>query len=85
MNLLNIKLNNLSNLKIFSLYLFFLLIIFIPSIYYLNLYLSKHPLLINAENEIVLKYLLFDYGDLLNNLYYKNEYVQKIQNFDHDF
>ena len=74
---------SLSYLLIFYLISVGLFIIF--SSFYLKLYLVKFPNYIDENNDIILKSLPFAFGDLLNNLYYKNEYVQKVIPFEIDF
>ena len=85
MSFLNKKISefSLSYLLIFYLISVSLFIIF--SSFYLELYLEKFPQYIDENNDIVLKTLPFVFGDLLNNLYYKNEYVQKVGPFETDF
>lgn len=85
MHYLKIKLKELSFYQILITYFGFLLIVSLPAIYYVILYVETSPNLINDENQIILKNLKFDYGSLLNNLYYNNSYVQKLKNFDLDF
>ncbi|WP_440915381.1 hypothetical protein [Candidatus Pelagibacter sp.] len=85
MNFLKIKLSdiNLKNLLFF--YIFSLVIFITISSFYLEILIDTHPYLIDKNNNLILKSLPFDYGDLLHNLYYKGEYIQRVDPFDLNF
>ena len=84
-NFLKKEIKNTSSLQIFFIYVVCLIFFLIFCNVYLSLYLNKSPFYIDTNNNLILKSLPFDYGDLLHNLYYNGEYVQKIRHFNIDF
>lgn len=85
MSFLNKKINEFSLSYLLTFYLISLCLFIFFSNFYLEIYLEKFPHYIDKNNDIIFKSLPFDFGDLLNNLYYKNEYVQKVIPFEIDF
>ena len=79
------KINDLTFKSLSIFYLISLLFFLIFSYFYLEIYIKMYPNLIDENNDIVLKSLPFHFGDLLHNLYYKNEYIQKISPFEINF
>ena len=79
------KINEFSLKNLFFIYLTLLSFFLIFSYFYLEIYLNKFPNYIDENNDIVLRSLPFEFGDLLHNLYYNNEYVQKIYPFEINF
>ena len=58
------------------LYLIFISIVSILSIYFGYNLENKHPYLVDKNNNIILSKMLFSYGELVNNLYYNDKYAQ---------
>lgn len=85
MSFLNKRISEFSLSYLLIFYLISVCLFIIFSSFYLELYLRKFPNFIDENNDIIFKSLHFDLGDLLNNLYYKNEYVQKVVPFKIDF
>lgn len=79
------KINELSLKNLFFIYITLLSFFLIFSYFYLEIYIDKFPDYIDENNDLVLRSLPFDYGDLLHNLYYKNEYIQKVNPFEINF
>jgi len=84
-NFLKKKIKEISVFQIISIYIVCLIFFYILCAVYANLYLNKFPYYIDSNNNIVLKSLPFDIGNLLHNLYYNSEYVQKVRSFNIDF
>ena len=85
MNFFKKKINELTLSNLFLFYLFSLVFFIIFAYFYLETYIYKFPSYIDENKDIVLKELPFDLGNLLHNLYYKNEYVQKVNPFEINF
>jgi len=79
------KINEFSLKNLFFIYLTLLSFFLIFSCFYLEININKFPNYIDENNDIVLRSLPFGFGDLLHNLYYNNEYVQKIYPFEINF
>ena len=74
--ILNFNIKKLNWLNILYINIFLIILVSILSLFYSNLYLEKFPDFIDSDNQIILKKLKFDYGELLHNLYYNGEYKQ---------
>ena len=79
------KIYELSLKNLFFIYLTLLSFFLIFSYFYLEIYINKFPNYIDENNDLILRSLPFDLGDLLHNLYYKNEYTQKVYPFEINF
>ena len=75
-NILDLSIKDLSLKKNFYINIFFLIFVSVLSYVYGNLFLSKFPNFVDFNNQIIIKNFQFDYGELLYNLYYHNEYSQ---------
>lgn len=75
-NILDFSIKNLSLKQNFYINIFLLLFVSVLSYVYGDLFLSKFPNFVDSNNQIIIKNFQFDYGELLYNLYYYNEYKQ---------
>lgn len=85
MSLFKKKINEFSLINIIFFYLISVCFFTIFSYFYLDIYLTKFQHYIDVNNNIILKSLPFDFGDLIHNLYYKGQYVQKVEPFEVNF
>lgn len=85
MNFFRKKINELTLINLILFYLFSLVFFVFFSYFYLEIYINKYPNYIDENNNIILKRLPFDFGDLLHNLYFKGQYVQKVDPFEINF
>ena len=58
------------------LYLIFISLVSILSLYFSYVLGNKFPYLIDKNNNIILSRMMFDYGELVNNIFYSKKYSQ---------
>ena len=58
------------------LYLIFISLVSILSLYFSYILGNKFPYLIDKNNNIILSRMMFDYGELVNNIFYSKKYSQ---------
>jgi hypothetical protein len=73
------KLNDLFFYEKFLLYIIFLTIISLSSFIFCFLYINKFNYIVDSNLNIILKNIDFGYGDLIHNIYYNNNYIQKFE------
>lgn len=68
------NLKRINWLNIYIIYFIYIFFIICGTIYYSNLFIIKFPWLIDDTNSIIIKKIPFGYGNLIENLIFKEEY-----------
>lgn len=70
-----LKLNKLDKVNIWFIYLIYIIFVTLVTIYFTNKFINKYPQLIDDNLNIILNKIPFAFGNLINNLFYQNNYM----------
>jgi hypothetical protein len=70
-----LKLNKLEKVNIWFIYLIYIIFVTLVTIYFTNKFITKYPQIIDNNLNIILNKIPFAFGNLINNLFYQNNYT----------